>query len=83
MHSYIHNKIIIDGRPSLAMTHLICEVITHFFHHSARLTSWHTLMAYLAIFCNGEESFNNFVSPDQKYRYTSVHSSCFVFSTMN
>ena len=40
------------------------DVITHCFHHNARLTSWCTLMSYLVLSRNGEESFNKFLTPD-------------------
>ena len=34
------------------------------FHHNARLTSWRTLMAHFVLSPNGEESLNQFLSPD-------------------
>ena len=34
--------------------------LVRYFHHSARLTSWRTLMAYLS---NGEECINKVLSP--------------------
>ena len=40
------------------------DSITHFFHHNARLTSWRTLMSYLVLSRNGEESLNKFSIPD-------------------
>ena len=49
-------------RPLLAVTHLCRRYAL--FHHTSHLTSWHTLMAYLVLSPNGEESFNKFLSPD-------------------
>ena len=34
------------------------------FHHNVRLTPWHSLMSYLVLYPDGEESFNKFLSPD-------------------
>ena len=41
-----------------AMTHM------RRFRHNARLASWRTLIAYLVLHPNGEESLSKFLSPD-------------------
>ena len=62
MHTYVIHKAIIDDRPSLALMHIwhhnACS------HCNACLTSWSTLMEYFGLSPYGEESLNEFLSPD-------------------
>ena len=58
----IWNNTIRNGRPSLARTHIWRHYAV--FHSNALLTSWHTLMLYLVLSRNGEDSLDTFLSPD-------------------
>ena len=66
MHMWRHNtscnKTFIDDRRSLAMMHMWRHNAC--FHHNARSTSSRSLMAYFVPSRNGEESFNQSLSPD-------------------